>query len=100
MEYFWCSGGNNRPDFAYRFTVKEITNEMWRWCEDYPLDGPFERWHVINNYGQPTDRDKKETPLIQFESAKAAYMFSIAFSEYILEDKTYSFVKKYNDCKS
>lgn len=98
MEYFWCSGGNNRPDFAYRFTVKEITDDMYDWCSDYPLKGPFERWHIIHNYyDQPNARDKKEIPLIQFESAKAAYMFSIAFSEYILEDKTYSFVKKYNE---
>ncbi len=93
MEYFHSGGGNNRPDFTYRFTLKEITTKMWEWCESYPLTGPFERWHVIRNYGQPTDKDRKEIPLIQFENKQAAFMFSIAFSEYILEDKTYSFAK-------
>ena len=61
---------------------------MYEWCERYPLDGSFERWHIIRNYGQPTDGDRKEIPLIQFESRKAAYMFSIAYSEYILENKS------------
>ena len=93
MEYFYSGGGNNRPSFSYRYTMKEITNEMWHWCEKYPLHGPFQRWHVIHNFGQPTDQDRKEIPLIQFEDKNAAFMFSIAFSEYILEDKTYDFVK-------
>ncbi len=93
MEYFFTSGGNNRPDFTYRYTMKEITSEMWNWCENYPLNGSFQRWHVIRNYGQPTEGDRKEIPLIQFEDRNAAFMFSIAFSEYILEDKTYSFAK-------
>ncbi len=93
MEYFWSDGGNNRPDFTYRFTMKEITEGMHHWCNNYPLTGPFERWHIIRNFGQPTDGDKKEVPLIQFESRQAAYWFRIAFSEYILEDKTYSFAK-------
>ena len=100
MEYFWSEGGNNRPDFTYRFLVKEITTEMYKWCEAYPLAGPFERWHIIRNWQQSyfTDLgDRKETPLIQFESRKAAYMFRIAFSEYILEDKTYAFAKEWLD---
>jgi hypothetical protein len=95
MEYFWSDGGNNRPDFTYRYTMKEVTSEMYRWCQSYPANGPFDRFHVIRNYGQPTDGDKKEIPLIQFENKKAAFMFSIAFSEYILEDKTYSFAKEW-----
>ena len=93
MEYFFTSGGNNRPDFTYRFTMKEITTEMYEWCERYPLNGPFQRFHIIRNYGQPTDGDRKEIPLIQFEDRNAAFMFSLAFSEYILEDKTFSFAK-------
>lgn len=93
MEYFWSDGGNNRPDFTYRYTVKEITTQMYEWCQNYPLTGPFERFHIIRNYGQPSHEDKKEIPLIQFESKQAAYWFRIAFSEYIIEDKTYSFAK-------
>ncbi len=97
MEYFYSGGGNNRPDFTYRFTMKEITNEMWKWCESYPLIGPFERWHIVRNFGQPTDGDRAEVPLIQFESRQAAYWFRIAFSEYIIEDKTYSFARNIDE---
>lgn len=102
MEYFWSEGGNNRPDFTYRFLVKEITREMYKWCEAYPLSGPFERWHIIQNFktsftNSSAAKDEPETPLIQFESRKAAYMFRIAFSEYILEDKTYTFAKEWLD---
>ena len=96
MEYFYGGGGNNRPDFTYRYLCKEITTEMYKWCEAYPLTGPFERFHIIFNYHYASgDRsgDRKEQPLIQFENKQAAFMFSIAFSEYILEDKTFSFAK-------
>ncbi len=93
MEFYFTSGGNNRPDFTYRFTLKQMTTEMFTWCEQYPLNGPFQRFHVIRNYGQPTHEDRKEIPLIQFEDRNAAFMFSIAFSEYILEDKTFSFAR-------
>jgi hypothetical protein len=101
MEYFYSGGGNNRPDFTYRFLVKKITDEMYDWCGNYPLTGPFERWHIIHNYQTgPIDNSVDsgpETPLIQFESRKAAYLFRIAFSEYILENKTYSFAKQQLD---
>ena len=96
MEYFWSEGGNNRPNFTYRFTMKEITTPMYEWCEQYPANGPFQRFHIIRNYGQPSHEDKKEIPLIQFEDKNAAFMFKLAFSEYILEDKTYSFAKDWN----
>lgn len=99
MEYFYGGGGNPNPDFTYRFLVKNVTTEMWRWCEDYPLTGPFERWHVKHNYkhhnyrqGTP-EADIVPLPLVQIESRKAAYLFRIAFSEYILEDMTYSYAK-------
>ncbi len=96
MELFYGGGGNNRPSFTYRFLMKKITSDMFEWCEKYPLDGPFQRWHVIYNYQTTYDGDlgdREEIPLIQFEDKNAAFMFSIAFSEYILEDKTYSFAK-------
>jgi hypothetical protein len=91
MEYFYGGGGNNCPTFSYRFLIKQITGDMYKWCESYPLDGPFERWHTIHNYVKARDGylgDTAEIPLIQFESKKAARMFRIAFSEYILEDKS------------
>jgi hypothetical protein len=97
MEYFWSDGGNNRPDFTYRYTLKEVTSDMHHWCSNYPLDGPFQRWHIIRNFKTTYDGDlgdRKEIPLIQFEDKNAAFMFSLAFSEYILEDKTYEFARK------
>lgn len=97
MEYFHSSGGNNRPDFTYRFLMRTTTSEMIEWCRAYPLTGPFERFHIIHNFQEnhlasKTDR-RIVLPLIQFESRKAAYLFSIAYSEHILEDKTFSFAK-------
>ena len=101
MEYFYSGGGNNRPSFPYCFLVKKITEDMYDWCGSYPLDGPFERWHIKHNYRegrvQGNDQNLPATPLIQFESRKAAYLFSIAYSEYIIEDKTYDFARKYNE---
>jgi hypothetical protein len=91
MEYFYGCGGRSDPDFLYRFEVKSIPDVMWAWCERYPLTGPFERWYVQHlNKSTPN-------PIITFESSKAAYMFSIAYSEYIVKDLTYSFARKYNE---
>ena len=91
MEYFYGGGGSSDPNFVYRFEVKSVPDVMWAWCERYPLTGPFERWHVQHlNKSTPN-------PIITFESSKAAYMFSIAYSEYIVKDLTYSFARKYNE---
>ena len=98
MEYFWSDGGNNRPDFTYRFTLKEVTEEMYDWCGNYPLDGPFERWHIKHRFRTLSyEGGEVEIPLIQFESRKAAYMFKIAFSEYIVEDRTYAFARNFDE---
>ena len=91
MDKFYGGGGRSNPDFVYRFEVKEVTNEMYTWCENYPLTGPFERWYI--QYSSHTDAK----PIIQFESRKAAYWFRLAYSEYILKDMTYSFAKDIND---
>ena len=90
MEYFYGGGGRSNPDFTYRFLVKQVTEEMYDWCGDYPLNGPFERWYIQHNtkMGGP-----EQSPIVQIESRKAAYMFRITFSEYIIEDMTYSFAK-------
>lgn len=91
MEYFYGGGGRSDPDFIYRFEVTEVTDEIWKWCERYPLTGPFERWYVQHR----STIAKLQNPIITFESRKAAYMFRIAFSEYILENKTYGFAKEW-----
>ena len=88
MEYFYGGGGRSNPDFVYRFLVKEITDEMWKWCEAYPLTGPFERWYVQHRYTHDPLDMSISIPLIQFESKKAAYLFRLAYSEYILENKS------------
>ena len=91
MEYFYGGGGRSNPDFCYRFLVKDVTPEMHHWCDGYPLTGPFERWYVQHSVkmGGPD----QQHPIVQIESRKAAYLFRIAFSEYIIEDLTYSFAK-------
>ena len=93
MEYFYGGGGRSNPDFCYRFLVEEVTNEMWKWCEDYPLNGPFERWYVQHNTKMGGPADAVQIPMVQIESRQAAYWFRIAFSEYIIKDMTYDFVK-------
>jgi hypothetical protein len=73
---------------------------MYKWCEAYPANGPFERFHIVRNYRDGWDMpngDIKEVPLIQFESRKAAYLFRIAFSEYIIANRTYNFAKEWLD---
>ena len=97
MEYYFTSGGNNRPDFTYRFLMQTTNSDMIEWCKNYPANGPFERFHIIHNYQEnhlKSDADRRIVlPLIQFESRKAAYLFRIAFSECIIENKTYSFAR-------
>jgi hypothetical protein len=61
---------------------------MMDWANNYPEKGPFSRYHVIFNYGQPTDKDREEIPLIQFELRDAYLAFKYAFAGEILEDKT------------
>jgi hypothetical protein len=94
MELFYGGGGRSNPDFLYRFLVKEVTNEMFKWCENYPLTGPFERWYIQYN-GRPSNNnsDSVQIPMVQIENKKAAFMFALAFSEYIIEDVTYDFAK-------
>lgn len=91
MELFYGGGGRSNPDFCYRFLVKEVPDNMWKWLEDYPLTGPFERWYVQHNTKMG---GLEQHPMIQIENRNAAFMFAVAFSEYIVEDKTYSFLRK------
>jgi hypothetical protein len=93
MELFYGGGGRSNPDFLYRFWVNEVPDRMWKWLEDYPLTGPFERWYIQHNYNH---RGTEVHPLIQIESKKAAYWFRLAFSEYIVKDLTYDFAKDEN----
>ena len=89
MELFYGGGGRSNPDFTYQFEVKEVPDAMWAWLEDYPLTGPFERWYIRH----PSPAHAASNPIVQIESRKAAYLFRIAFSEYIIKDLTYSFAK-------
>lgn len=80
MEFFFSSGGNNRPYFTYRFKVKKCYREMILWAKEYPSKGPFSRFHieykdVYSKMDSPRDYD-----VIQFESSEAAKIFRIAFA--------------------
>ena len=80
MEYFYSSGGNNRPYFTYRFKVKKCTSDMHEWATAYPEKDSFSRFHVerASVYG------KMDSPrvydVIQFELSEAAKVFRIAFA--------------------
>lgn len=92
MEHFWSDGGNNKPFFIYRLRLSDITTEMYNWCDNYPENGPFSRWHVIRNYDNRPNvpgADKKESPVIQFESKDGYLAFQYAFAGMILEDLTW-----------
>lgn len=82
MEYFHSDGGNNNPSFPYGFVLKRMSPEAYDWCLSYPTTGYFQRFHV---------RWREQTEgydIVQFESRKAATMFRIAYSEYIIENKS------------
>ena len=87
MEYFYSGGGNPNPDFVYRFMVKDVTEEMYDWLADYPLNGPFDRWYIKRKLLQYKGGNIHSVQ-IQIENRKAAYMFMLAFSEYITENKS------------
>ena len=93
MEYFYSDGGNNKPHFIYRFTVRKSSlRQMMEWANAYPEKGPFSRYHVIFNSQYMKDDpsvDREEIPLIQFELRDAYLAFKYAFAGEIVEDITW-----------
>jgi hypothetical protein len=54
---------------------------MWDWCEQYPANGPFERYYVrIWN---------RDFDLFEIEDSNAALLFKLKFSEDIIEDRSH-----------
>ena len=80
MKYFERGGGAD-PYFRHRIKVSKVTEDMYDWCNRYPLDGDCERWHI--EWGIVTSQ---EYDVVQIESEKAAYMFKIAYSEHIIHE--------------
>jgi hypothetical protein len=80
MELFYSSGGNNRPNFQYRFAVKEVTTQMYDWCSNYPSDEKsFRRFHILwKNF------DNQKDNIVQFEWEEPAITFALTFGDYIL----------------
>jgi hypothetical protein len=80
MELFYSSGGNNRPNFQYRFAVKEVTTQMYDWCSNYPNDEKsFRRFHILwKNF------DDQKDSIVQFEWEEPAITFALTFGEYII----------------
>ena len=87
MEYFYSGGGNPNPDFVYRFMVTDVPEEMYSWLADYPLNGPFDLWY-IKRRSVDYKGGTIHTTQVQIENRRAAYMFMLAFSEYITENKS------------
>lgn len=71
MERFHSSGGRSNPDFYYKVSVKEATDEMYHWCSVYDRDTEkcFNRYYV--KWG--------ERPVFQFENERPALMFALKF---------------------
>lgn len=88
MEKFYGGGGNQNPTFIYQFRVKKVTNEMFEWCEQYPAEGHFKRWHIEHSFRRMDFCD-----VIHFEYREAYLAFMYAFAGEILEDKTYGSFK-------
>jgi len=76
MKYFHAGAGAD-PRFAHRLKVKEVTNEMWTWCDEYDagtgVDSDFRRWHV--SWGDHW----LHYHVVQFEWEQAALMFALKF---------------------
>jgi len=79
MKYFHAGSGAD-PRFAHRLKVKEVTNEMWTWCDEYDagtgVDSDFRRWHVEFGEGMVCE---DAYDVIQFEWEQAALMFALTF---------------------
>lgn len=77
MKYFHAGGGAD-PRLAHRFKIKNITNEMWNWCDQYNsgsnVDSDFRRWNVEFGSVRGLDYD-----IVQFEWEQAALMFALKF---------------------
>lgn len=76
MEHFYSGGGNNRPTFRYRIKVDNCTNDMYTWCEAYPVTGSgnFQRFHV-----EWASVYNKDYDVVQFEWEEPAIMFALKF---------------------
>lgn len=84
MEYFYSSGGNNKPDFLYQLKVEEVTSEMFHWAKGYPpTQDCFQCFHVKYNLKEHGSPD-----IIQFQWRDAYLAFKWAFAGEILQDVT------------
>lgn len=76
MEYFYSGGGNNNPDFVYRFKTKEVTSEMFHWAKEYPpTQDCFQCFHIKYNA-----TNNGEWDIIQFQWRDAYLAFKYAFA--------------------
>ena len=77
MEYF-SAGGVENPRFLHRIRVREVTDDMYEWCNTYDDEcKDFRRWHI--EWGSVNIRNHD---VIQFEWEQAALMFTLKFGEY------------------
>ena len=79
MEFYYSHGGNNKPRFAHRIRIKKMTTEAYEWCLLYPLNGPFQRFHVEWDHYAKGDELHKGYDIVQFENEQAAIMFQLAW---------------------
>jgi hypothetical protein len=78
MERYHSYGGKSNPEFRYRVSVENVTDEMMNWCSVYPANSSFERYYIEWDHNQ--DGDYKNT-VFQFETERPAILFKLKFGD-------------------
>ena len=72
MKRFLTHSGASNPYFSYTVPVNKVTNEMLPWCDEYPLNGDFERYYIQHSF-------YNDGAVFQFECEKPSFMFTLTF---------------------
>jgi hypothetical protein len=77
MERYHSYGGKSNPEFRYRVSVKDVTDQMLHWCSVYPASGSFERYYIEWNGFVEGANDA----VFQFETDRPAILFKLKFGD-------------------
>jgi hypothetical protein len=77
MERYYSYGGKSNPEFRYRVSVKDVTDQMLHWCSVYPAVGSFERYYIEwSGFGVGSN-----DAVFQFETERPAILFQLKFGD-------------------
>jgi hypothetical protein len=77
MERYHSYGGKSNPEFRYKVSVEDVTNQMLHWCSVYPAEGSFERYYIQWN----GNYDGSNDAVFQFERERPASLFKLKFGD-------------------